>query len=351
MMISSQLKSICILRLSAIGDVCHTVAVIQRLQREYPAAAITWIIGKVEASLVGDLPGIEFIVFDKRQGIQAYYSLYQTLRNRSFDVLLHMQVAFRASLISLFITAPYRIGFDRERARDFQWCFTNIKIPSLPRQHVLVGLMQFLNCVSPQQTSEIEPITWQINLGYEEQAWVEQQIDATKRLLIINPSASNPVRNWLTERYIAVADYALKQNIQVILTGGNAAHEVALGEKIFEALSGKIHNLIGKTHLKQLLALLARADVLLAPDTGPVHMATMVNTPVIGLYACSNPLRTGPYYSLYIINRYPQAIAQFLGKTEQQVPWGKRINNTGAMALITVEDVLYQFNRVMQLKC
>ncbi|HSE00477.1 MAG TPA: glycosyltransferase family 9 protein, partial [Burkholderiales bacterium] len=145
-------ESICVLRLSAIGDVCHTVPVVHALQRRWPAARITWVIGRMEASLVGDLPGVEFITYDKSGGLAAWRALRATLRHRRFDWLLHMQAALRASLVSLAISARTRLGFDRARARDFQWLFTNRKIEARPGEHVMDGLLGFAEALDAPRT-------------------------------------------------------------------------------------------------------------------------------------------------------------------------------------------------------
>src|SRR5215472_1754583 len=98
-------ESLCVLRLSAVGDVCHTLPVVRTLQAAWPSTRITWIIGKLEAGLVGDIPGIEFIIFDKSQGLGAYGGLRRTLAGRRFDLLLHMQMSLRASAASLLVRA------------------------------------------------------------------------------------------------------------------------------------------------------------------------------------------------------------------------------------------------------
>ena len=103
--------SICILRLSAIGDVTHVVPVINAIQKHLPQAKITWIIGKLEARLLNGLQGVEFIVFDKKGGFDAVRQLRRSLKGRKFDALLHMQVAARANLLSKLIKAPVRIGW------------------------------------------------------------------------------------------------------------------------------------------------------------------------------------------------------------------------------------------------
>ncbi|HBX72146.1 MAG TPA: glycosyl transferase, partial [Halieaceae bacterium] len=111
-------QSICLLRLSALGDVTHVVPVVLSLQQQLPGVRLTWIIGKLEARLLGDLPGVEFIVFDKRAGWRGYRELWRSLRGRRFNALLHMQVAARANLVSLLVRARLRVGYDRARSKD-----------------------------------------------------------------------------------------------------------------------------------------------------------------------------------------------------------------------------------------
>jgi len=142
-------ESLCLLRLSAIGDVTHIVPIVRTLERHWPETRITWIIGRLEAELVQDIPGIEFIVFDKQQSLQAYQKLKKELHHRRFDLLLHMQASLRAGIASTCIKAPIKLGFDRQRARDFQWLFTSHKIAAGPRQHVLDGFFGFLHLFNP----------------------------------------------------------------------------------------------------------------------------------------------------------------------------------------------------------
>ncbi|MCK5003332.1 MAG: glycosyl transferase, partial [Gammaproteobacteria bacterium] len=116
--LSNPPKNVCILRLSALGDITHALPVLRTLQKRWPNTAITWIIGKTEYQLVKDIEGVEFITFDKSQGLAAYKAIRQELKARHFDVLLHMQLSLRASAISFFVHADIKLGFDKERAKD-----------------------------------------------------------------------------------------------------------------------------------------------------------------------------------------------------------------------------------------
>ncbi|MEE3216035.1 MAG: glycosyltransferase family 9 protein, partial [Pseudomonadota bacterium] len=130
-----------VLRLSALGDVCNLVPTVRALQRQWPEARITWIIGKGEHSLLTGLSGVEFIVYDKSTGLKGMRALWRELADTRFDVLLHMQQALRASVLSLGLKADVRVGFDPARAKDRQYWFTHRQLAPRDRAHVLESFM------------------------------------------------------------------------------------------------------------------------------------------------------------------------------------------------------------------
>jgi heptosyltransferase I len=158
------------------------------------------------------------------------------------------------------------------------------------------------------------------------------------------------LRNWRADRYAAVADYAARRHgMRVILCGGPSEIERSTGRAIEAAAELPLINQIGKDTLPQLLALLGRATVLVAPDSGPVHMATMVRTPVVGLYAATNPERSGPYLSRpFCVNAYPAAARQFRRRPPERLPWTEKIEEPGVMDLITVEQVTAKLDQALQ---
>ncbi len=333
------MNSLCLLRLSAIGDVCHAVAMVQAIQRQYPHLKITWVIGKVEYQLLKHLPGIEFVIFDKSKGWRSYFNLRDALKGQRFDVLLHMQVALRATLASLAISAKVRIGFDRVRAKEGQWLVTNHQVEPLAQPHVLEGFMGFAKALG---VKDLTP-QWNIPVLEVDTAFAAEQIGAGEKVLVICAAASKAERNWLPERYAALADHAVTKGYRVILCGGPTALEKNLAEQIIAASTSGIENLVGKTSLTELLAILKRASVVLAPDTGPAHMAVTQGTPVIGLYAHSNPGRTGPYLSQeYVVSAYDQAIASL---HQGDVKWGTRAKGEHLMEMISVDAVIEKFEQ------
>ncbi|MGR5220996.1 glycosyltransferase family 9 protein [Vibrio parahaemolyticus] len=337
-------QSICILRLSAIGDVCNTIAAVQAIQTHWPTTHITWITGKLEARLLESIDGIEVIVFDKKAGWQGYKNLWQQLQGRHFDALLHMQYAFRASIATLGIKAKYKLGFDGERAQDFQGLFTNVKVPSPTKMHVLDGLMAFIETLGAPATIP----QWQLAYSNEDCSWAKQQL-TDKRNLVIVPAASKGYKNWHAQGYADVIDHAVKAGWNIILAGSPAQIEVELGQDIETLSPHSITNVIGQSSLLQMLALLDLADLVIAPDTGPTHMANAMGTPVIGLYAHHNPKRTGPYnYQDYVVSVYEEAILAETGKPSSELSWRARVKDKKAMLRITSEQVIAMFDDVIE---
>lgn len=335
--------SICILRLSAIGDVTHVIPVVLSLQEQLPNVKVTWVIGKIEAKLIGDLPGVEFIIFDKKAGRAGYAELRRKMKDRKFDALLHMQVAFRANLAAACIPAKLKIGYDKARSKDLHSLFINRRIAPAPHQHVRDCLASFLEPLGLKAA----PPRWDIPLSDTDHEFAHGHLAKDGKNLVISPCASHTLRNWPAERYAQLADYAIETHgMKVILVGSPAPFEKEYCEAIESAMKHPVHNICGQDTLKQLTALMSHADLVVAPDTGPAHIASAVGTDVLGLFAASNPNRSGPYSSLkWCVNRYPEALKQFTGKTVEEARWGAKAEFEGAMELVSVDDVTTMLDR------
>lgn len=338
-------ETLCVLRLSSIGDVCHTLPVVRTLRASLPETRITWIIGAAEAALMQGLPGVELEVLDKRDGLGGVLALRRRLRGRRFDVLLQMQTALRASIAAMAVKAGERVGFDRARARDGQWLFTNRRIEARPRQHVMDGLFGFAEALGITERH----LVWDIPLQDEHRAFALEHVPDERRAIAISPCASSTSRNWRMERYAEVADYAAERyDLRVILTGGPSAFERGACAAVQRAMRHECVNLVGQSSLKQLVALLERCAMLVTPDSGPAHLGTAAGIPVIGLYAVSNPDRAGPYLSRHlVVNRYPENVRRYFGKAVEDVPWGARVRLADGMDTIRVEDVKDRIDAVM----
>lgn len=337
-------RSICLLRLSALGDVTHVLPLLRTLRLAWPHTAITWVIGKGEHRLLEGLPGVRFIEYDKKSGLAGMRAVRRQCGER-IDVLLQLQVSARANLLSAFIPARRRIGYDRSRAKDGHGLFINERIADRPGIHVLDAIASFAEPLGLQR----DTVAWDLPVPDDAHAWARAQWpDDCTRTLMISPCSSHALRNWRAERHAALADHAAARGWRIVLCGGRSPLERDTGDAILASMEARegVLDLIGKDTLKQLPALLARADLLVTPDSGPMHIANAMGTKVLGLHAASNPHRSGPYSDRrYCVDRYDDAARRFRGKPASELKWGSKIEAEGVMDLVTVDDAIAAFER------
>ncbi len=163
--------SLCLLRLSALGDVTHVVPLVRTLQRAWPQARLHWIIDKGGQKLLEGLEGVSFHAYDKRSGIAGMRALRKQLPAEGFDALLQMQVALRANVLSAFIPARRRIGYDRARAKDLHGLFINERIPDRPGIHVLDAIGSFCEPLGLRQTE----VVWNLPVAEDAREWARAQ--------------------------------------------------------------------------------------------------------------------------------------------------------------------------------
>lgn len=337
-------QSVVVIKLSALGDVLNTLPVVRTLQQELPATRIQWVIGKAAMNLLGAIKDIEFVVIDKNQGARGRAQIQQLINATGpIDVLLHMQYAWRASMLVRGIKAHTKIGYDRERALDLQWLFTNQRIAAQKAQHVLDAHFEFAKAIGVTQ----KHLRWDIPMSSQALAKAQRLIPENSPTILISPCASNPLRNWRPERYAAVADQLVKCGYQIMLTGGQSAAEQQMGQMIESHMQQAVVNWIGKDTLPEMAATLSRAKAIITPDSGPAHLGNALSVPVLGLYACTNPKRSGPYQYLdCCVDRFNDAAMQFTGKPAEALNWRTKIEQPGAMDLISIDDVLERFDHI-----
>lgn len=346
--ISTSPQSILLVRLSALGDVTLMLPVVRTIQYFWPETKITWLIGRGAFHLLEGVTGVEFIVVDKPKNIRDYKALRQLFQKRQFDVLLATQASLRTNLIYPLINAKLKLGFDRKRARDGQWLVTQQRIP-FKEQHLMDSFFSFIEMLGLHE----KVIRWDLPLNQADHQWAETIVNeypVAEPLVAINPGASKKERNWSAAHYVRVIKQAqTRWQANFVLTGSNSKIEQQLAQEIMTLLPNrKIMNLTGQSTPKQLAALLQRVKLLIAPDTGPVHIAVAMGTPVVGLYAVAPPELSGPYLSPdLVVNCYPQAIKTILDKDPGRIPWGTRVHHGEPMNLIKPDDVMNKLTEVL----
>lgn len=332
------------IRLSALGDVLMMIPLVRTLQTHLPSAKLTWVISPLAYELVKEMTDVEFIVIDKPNGMMDYWRFKKQLGRRRFDVLLAAQSSFRANLLYPLIRADRKIGYDSLRAKDgHNWLIHETISPG--QDHTLDGFLKFAQALGVKQRE----IRWDLPIQQEARVWAKMQLpDPLKGpIVVVNPAASKAERSWPADRYVEVLRYVIKKwQAHLILTGGPSEHDQALSAEIAKAVP--VTNLVGKTKPQQLLALIAAADVVLCPDTGPSHMGAAMGTPVIALHAVTSADVSGPYiYRHLAVDCYPEAVTTILNRTRETTPWGTHAHGEDTMKLVSVAAVIAKFERVL----
>jgi heptosyltransferase I len=339
-----KLKRIMIFRLSALGDVVMMLPLVNVLQSAYPNAEITWVTTPLMYDLLQGLPGVRFQVVEKPRGVLGWLRLCWALRAEAYDLCIAAQASWRAHSCYPFIRARRLIGWGGLRAKDGHRWFVSERIPFEP-VHLVDAFLGFARYLGLDAT---EP-TWHLPLASAD----HEDVDCLAPggggpLIVINPMASRPERTWALARYVALLDeIAVRWGCSVVLIGGPSAAEYAFSEAIAQQVQSPPRVLTGKLSLKQTAALLARATVLISPDTGPAHMAVAVGTPVVGLYAVAPSAWCGPYGSPYTVDVYEQAVSTYLNQAAKRLAWGERVHHPEAMSLIAIDQVLAQLKKVL----
>jgi heptosyltransferase I len=317
--------------MSAVGDAVHVLPVINALKRANPRTHITWVLQPAPATLVrGHRSVDEIIEFDRAQGPMAFVDIAAQLSKRHFDLVINLQVYFKAGIVTGATHATVKLGFDRSRARDLNWLFTNKKIPFHSVQHVQDQYFEFLTAlgVSP------EPVEWDLGPWPQEREWQRNFVASIDRpIASIVVATSKPEKDWLPERGAEVADALYeKYGMQVVLVGGRSERELGAERIVMERAKHKPRSELG-SGLRNLVSILDASALVLSPDTGPLHMSVALDRPVISLMGYTNPKRTGPY------RRFQDLIIDAYGDPGEDYPISME-NRPGRMKRIETSHVL-----------
>jgi heptosyltransferase I len=325
-----------IVMMSAVGDAVHVLPLLTALKAHRPDSRVTWVLQPGAASLVrGHRCVDEIVEFDRSRGWRAYRAVRSALATRPFDVVLALQVYFKAGIVTSFTQSPVKLGFDRARARDANWLFTTHRIPARAGQHVQDQYFEFLDALGVPHG---EPV-WELGPWPEERAWQSEFLAGFDRPIApIVVATSKAEKDWLPERWAEVCDALWSDfGLQPVLVGGRSPRELAAEATITARASAPVRAALG-SGLRKLVGILDGAALVLSPDTGPLHMTVALNRPVVSLIAYSNPKRVGPY------RRFHDLMIDAYGDPGEDYPISME-NRPGRMPRITVRDVLDRVER------
>lgn len=328
--------------LSAIGDAVHVLPVANALKRHWPDTRITWVIQPVPHAMVRDHPAIDdFVIFRRRRGWKAwlgFQELMEKMRDQRFDLLLGLQVYFKAGLITALTPAATKLGFDFVRARDAQWLFTDERIPARGQRHVQDQYFEFLEYLGVDP----EPVTWGLGFTPEERAAQDaffSELDRPACAVVVGTSKAE--KNWHAEGYARVLEVVEREHgLRPVVVGGPSPVERRIADDVAARTGATVVDALGDD-LRRLMWIVDGSALLLSPDTGPLHIAHALGTPVVGLFGYTNPKRSGPYrdYRDLIVDGY----AQHPGEDYPVMP-----DYRDGMERITVEMVLEKVALAME---
>jgi heptosyltransferase I len=284
---------VCIVLLSAVGDVVHALPVVNAIKRARPRARITWLLQDAGAALLQGHPAVdEILLFRRKAGLAGFVQMALQLRERPFDVVLDLQCYFKATVLTALCRAPAKIGLDPARAREFNWLVNNRHLPKQPINHVQEHFLEFLDYLQIPR----EPVEWNLGPWPAERPWQEEFFRAIPRPRVaLVAGTSNSKKDWLPERWVELNDRLHAEfGLATILVGAKSPRETALGQKMATECRHPPVNALG-SGLRRLVALLDGCDLVISPDTGPLHLAGALGRPVIGLYGYNSPTRVGPW--------------------------------------------------------
>jgi len=335
-MIDARLDRVGIVMMSAVGDAVHVLPVLNALKRHAPQSRVTWVLQPRPAALVRGHEHVdEIVLFDRSKGWRAFSDVRRELANRAFDLVLNFQVYFKAGIVTSFTRAPVKLGFDRARARDLNWLFTTHRVPPHEPQHVQDQYLEFLAAIGVPT----ESVAWNIGPWPSERAWQRDFFSKLNRpAASIVVATSKPQKDWLPERWADVADVLYHDfGLEPVLVGGRSERELAAERVIMERARHKPVSALG-SGLRNLVGILDGSALVLAPDTGPLHIAVALDRPVVSLMGYTNPKRTGPY------RRFRDLIVDAYGDPGEDYPISME-NRPDRMPRITVRDVLDRVER------
>jgi heptosyltransferase-1 len=308
---------ILIVKLSAIGDVIHTLPALNAIRQHYPDAHITWLVEEAASDIVKNHCALDRIIISKRKywierlkhfnldSVSEIYRFIKELRDTSYDLIIDFQALLKSGILIGLARGRRKLGFGKGMEHmEHSYLFLNERIPAVSMDnHALMRGMMLLNAIGIQT----EKIDYHLPIGADERESAgiilsKHGVKQENLLIAINPVAKWETKLWTVDLFANLADRLIDQyNAEIIFTG--SLEDFDMIQDIIAKMNGMGVNLAGLSTLKVLAALYEKADVVISTDTGPMHVAAAVETPVVALFGPTSPWRTGPFGSIHQVIR------------------------------------------------
>jgi 3-deoxy-D-manno-octulosonic-acid transferase/heptosyltransferase-1 len=345
--------NILIVKLSAIGDVIHTLPALNAVRKHYPHASITWLVEEDAAPLVQGHEALDRVIVSKRKRwlkalrslsflntIKEVYGFIKALRDTRYDMVLDFQALLKSGILIAIARGRRKIGFGKGLEHmEHSYIFLNERIPAVDMEiHALSRGMMLLDAVGIP-TNEVE---YKLPMSDHDRKKIDELmkqhgINGEKSLIAINPVAKWETKLWPNKKFAELADMLVDQyNLKIVFTGGFKDYSII--QTITSSMKGRAINFAGKTTLTELAALYEKAALVISTDTGPMHLAAAVGTPVVALFGPTAPWRTGPYGTGHQI---------ITAELECSPCFKRRCETTDCMYQISVKQVMAAVKKII----
>ena len=309
--------NILIVKLSALGDVTHTLPALTALRRAHPSAHITWLVEEQAEPILAGHPALNrTLVWPRRRCTEALGSghwfraagllrgFLRQLRDTRYDLVIDFQALLKSGIWILLTRARRKAGFGPGLDHaEGSYLFLNERVPAVSMEiHALDRGLILLEALGIPRGPVVHDFP--VGPAAEQQvvqSLAEHRVGPHETLVVIHAMTRWPTKHWLPEQFAEVADALLARGCRVVLTG-SATDRPGI-DAIAGAMRGQAIRLDGRLDLKALAALFRRAGVVVSTDTGPMHIAAAVGAPVVALFGPTSPQRTGPYGERHIVLR------------------------------------------------
>jgi len=332
---------VCIVLLTGLGDVVHGLPIATALKAADPRCHVTWVVEPMPAAVLRHHPAIdEVVVFEKKRGWRGVRDLARALAGRDFDVALNFNIYAKSAFPTLLSRAPRRVGFGRDRARDGVWLAATEHLATRPPRHTQEMFLEFLDHLGVHDYA----VEWKLDFTGEERRAQQDFFAGLEGRPVVSLviASARAEKDWPAARYAELAD-ALERDFgfRVLLLGGPSARERAIAEEIRARAAAQPVDALGEG-VRRIAWTLAGSDLVVAPDTGPLHIARALEVPVIGLFGHTNPYRVGPWrrFEDLWVDRWTEPGAAPDASRNEPKP--------GRMAQITAAEVLERVERAVE---
>ena len=337
---------ILIVKLGAVGDVVHTLPALHSLRRSFPNAFIAWAVERKSMDVITGNPDLDEVIIFERKELQrifkedGFFSAYRFfkefasgLKGYDFDLAIDFQTLFKSGIITFSSGAKKRIGFDKWR--ELNRLFTNFRVKASSR-HTVDKYLELVDSAGAK--TDASPV--KIAYSSEDASYIDRFLSekalVERSWVAINPGASWTSKLWPVERFALLCDILEDCGIPVVVVWGPG--EEPLVDGIIEAAVSRPH-LAPPTTIKQLACLLERSSLYIGGDTGPMHMAVTMGTPVVGIFGPSDPERNGPYGEGHIVLQADIDCIKC---------WKKSCSSMECMNKVSAEDVAAAVKKILK---